>query len=51
MSNRNDPCERCGQVPFWDGHLPWCKLIEVLEGRIEELERQIEVLFYERRGE
>lgn len=41
MSNRHDECERCGQRPFYDGHLPWCAAMSELEDRIEVLEDQV----------
>jgi len=44
MSDRNDPCERCRRVSYYEGHTDWCNAIQELEDRVKELEDFIKIL-------
>lgn len=39
MSDRNNPCERCGQTPYYEGHLDWCAAMFELEETIHFLKQ------------
>ncbi len=51
MSDKNDRCERCDRVFFYDGHTDWCQAIGDLEERVLWLEKHVHVIAVRHDGE
>ncbi len=44
MSDRNNPCRKCGTIPYYDGHREWCTALteEAMEAVAEKLQSLID---------
>lgn len=43
MSDFNS-CDRCGNVPYYEGHTDWCRALAVLGPKLADLEARVENL-------
>ena len=44
MSDRHDLCERCGTIPYYDGHKDWCNELTKLEEKMQSLIEKVDEL-------